>query len=200
MIRVFGSKLYISVFALMIAAILVFSVDATFFYIAIAGALIHELAHVAAMKKLGAKILRIFVYPFGADIKADTSQLSYRAEMVVAAAGPAASFLLSLLSYIIYSRTDMVLFLAAALSNFVFFAVNILPVRGLDGGRILISVLMLHCSDEHAYKLYDMISTAAFGFLCLLSLVFLYLSGYNISLVFVCAYLFISGYTKQKCI
>lgn len=199
MLRIFGSKVYISIFTLMLAAVITLSADAVFFYIALCGALMHEAAHLAAIKLCGAEIIKISVYPFGGDIKADTSKLSYRSEITVAAAGPLLNLLLFVLSVIFFAKYGGIYLLSFAVSNFMFFFVNIFPVHGLDGGRILLSFLLMRRDVSDAYVMYDRIAGTAFGVLCFFALLLLYLSGYNLSLFLVCAYLFFSGYIRQKC-
>ena len=198
MIRLFKSRIYVSVFAFLLFAVMMFSVDAVFFVIALSGALCHEIAHVVAMKVFGAKIIKISIYPFGADIRADTSCLSYKEEIVVALAGPVMSLVLSVVAFIFLCCDTYIYVLAFAVSNLMFFTVNILPVRGLDGGRALFSALMMKMDVADAYRVYNYISTAAFGVLCFLALFLLWLSGYNLSLLFICCYLFISEYARQR--
>ncbi|MBR3996274.1 MAG: hypothetical protein IKI97_13490 [Clostridia bacterium] len=198
MIRLFKGRVCVSVFALMLVLIILFSVDSVFFIVAILGALLHEVAHLIAMKLCGAKIIRISIYPFGADIKADTLGLTYKEEIAVALAGPLMSLFASAVAFLFLHFGTYIYVLAFAVSNFLFFAVNILPVRGLDGGRVLFSALMIKFDVADAYRIYDYISTFAFGLLCFLSLFLLWLSGYNLSLLFICCYLFISEYARQK--
>lgn len=199
MIRVFGSKLYVSVFTLLLIAVISISVDAVFFYIAVVSALMHELAHIVGLRLYNVSISRISVYPFGVAITADTSSLSYKREMLVAALGPIMSLLLSVVSFMFWNYAAGGIYLFAFfISNFIFFCVNIFPIKGLDGGRLLLSVLMMKLDIYVALRIYDFVSTAAFGLLCLASLAVLWASGYNLSLVFICAYLYISEYAKQK--
>lgn len=198
MIRLFGSRIYISVFAILLFVIIGFSYDAPFLYIALCSALFHELSHVFAMKLFGSEILAVSIYPFGADIRAKISQLTYRQEALVALLGPLASFVLFCIFLFLFIWLDNIYILSAAVSNFLFFAVNIFPVRGLDGARVLYALLMAKLDFPTGYKIFAYISTVAFGFLCAFALYLIYISRYNLSLVFICAYLFISEYTRQK--
>lgn len=198
MIRLFKSRIHISIFVLFIAPMLALSRDALFLCIALFGALFHEFAHISAMKIFGARIIRISVYPCGADIKADTSHLTYRSEISVFISGPLASLLLSLIAFVFYHFSGGAYILFFAVSNFMFFFVNILPVKGLDGGRALEAFFYAKYDLSFAQKVCDTLSTFAFAMLCILALLMLFLSGYNISLVFICAYLFLSGFVKQK--
>lgn len=198
MIRLFKSRIYVSVFAVALFAVTAFSVDAVYFYIALAAALCHELAHIGAMKYAGADIVRISVYPCGADIKTNSSALSPLSEIKIALAGPLINLLLSLLALFFYVYGAGIYTFSFFVSNLVLFAVNIFPVKGLDGGRILFYLLLMKCDISIACRWFDIISCAAFGMLCALALFLLWVSGYNLSLVLVCTYIFISEYVKQK--
>ncbi len=200
MIRLFGSKIYVSIFTLMLLAIITLSADAPFFYIALFGALFHELAHIVSMKMFGANIIRISVYPFGADIKADTSRLTYKNEIFVFLSGPSVSLLSAVVAFILYKSLGTVYILAFSLSNFLFFAVNILPVKGLDGGRALYCLLHERYDITKAQRIFDILSSIAFGLLCAFAFFLLFVTGYNLSLVFVCTYLFLSEYIRQRAV
>ena len=133
-------------------------------------------------------------------MRADLSHLSYRAEILCALAGPLVSLSAALLLLPIFTHFKNVYILSSILSNFLFFAVNILPVRGLDGSRVLLAFLLSRFEYSLAYKVFDIVSTASFALLCFLSLCLIVASGYNLSLVFICIYLFISEYVKgRKC-
>ncbi len=198
MIRLFCGKVHISIFALILIGFMAFSSDAPFLYIALGSALCHELGHLFSMRLFGARTVKISIYPFGADITANTSQLGYGAEAAVAAAGPLISAVLALILALLCSFFPHIYIVAASASNFLFFAVNIFPVKGLDGGRILLSLLLMKLDFSKAYSIFHCISTAAFGALCIFALTLLWYTGYNLSLVLICVYLFISEYSKQK--
>ena len=198
MIRLFGGKILVSVFALAVFILLGFSYDAPFLYIALASAILHELSHIAAFHIFGAKIYSVSIYPFGADMKADTSNLSYGREAIVALCGPFASLLLFVSFAVLFVFCRNIYVLSAAISNFLFFAVNIFPVRSLDGGVALFCVLLSKYDFAKGYTIYSYVSGAAFALLCAFALFLLYVTGYNLTLVFICTYLFISQYTRQK--
>ena len=198
MIRLFGSKIYISIFVPLTVCVMCISPDAPLFFIALLGAVFHELAHIFAMKMFGAKIFRISVYPFGADINADMSAIAYRKEAAVYLSGPFISLVLALTAFLLFALYGGMYVLSFALSNSVFFFVNILPVKGLDGGRALWCILCAKCGVVCAERVYSFVTTLFFGVLCAMALALLFASGYNLSLLFVCAYLFLSEYVRQR--
>ena len=198
MIRLFKSRVYISPFAVALAAVISLSVDALFFFSAIPGALIHEFSHTAVMKMYGAEIISVSIYPFGVDIKSDTSGLSATQEIAVYLAGPLASLLTGLSALMVYGYAGGIYVLFFALSNLVFFVVNILPVKGLDGARALYVLLSSKYEYIQAQRIYEAVTAVFFGMLCIMAMFLVYFSGYNLSLVFICIYLFISEYTRQR--
>ena len=198
MIRVFKTKIYVSPFALILMTALAFSKDALLLYMVLGSACIHEAAHILCIKLLGAEIQRVSIYPFGADMQMESSCLSYKKEVWVALSGPFASLFAAIVSSIFLSWFSNVYMLFLQIANFAFFAVNILPVRGLDGGRALLCLLLSKLEFSSAYKIYMIVSSAAFGILCVLSIFVLYATKYNLSLVFMCAYLFVAQYSREK--
>lgn len=98
----------------------------------------HECAHAFAAAKLGYKLHRIVLMPFGAVIDGDLKGISFKDEIFVALCGPlcnlftAAAFVaIWWLSPTMYAFTD-----TACYSSLAIALVNLLPAYPLDGGRI----------------------------------------------------------------
>ena len=103
----------------------------------------HECAHAFAAAKLGYKLNRIVLMPFGAVIDGDMSGISFKDELYVALCGPlcnliTAVFFIALwwLEPTMYAFTD-----TACYSSLTIAFINLLPAYPLDGGRILKSAL-----------------------------------------------------------
>lgn len=94
----------------------------------------------------------------------ETLPLSYKEERAAAAAGPAVSLFLSFLFPI---------FPAMSLFSLILGLINLFPVPGLDGWRILRCTLLLHHTPEQAEKITAIISlicaTGLMLFSCILS-------------------------------
>lgn len=99
--------------------------------VVLASALCHELGHLAALRASGARVLRIRLTAFGAEIQADTRRLSYPREIFCTLAGPAVNLLLSLIFARIFGD------FTASGANLLLGCFNLLPVPALDGGRAL---------------------------------------------------------------
>lgn len=101
-------------------------------------ALQHECAHAFAAAKLGYKLDRIVLMPFGAVIDGDLRGISLKDEIVVAAWGPlcnlfTAGFFVALWWLVpdTYAFTDSACYASLSIA-----LVNLLPAYPLDGGRI----------------------------------------------------------------
>lgn len=97
-------------------------------------ALLHELAHYAVLRLCGVRTARFTLTGLGASLYVpELHRLSYGAELLSAAAGP----LMNLLLWVLLSltgREELTLFAGAQM---VLGVLNLLPVRPMDGGRIL---------------------------------------------------------------
>lgn len=92
---------------------------------------LHELGHLVLMTAFGSSPQEIVVYGGGIRITPDNKQLSKYHELVVLFAGPAVNFMLCLLSYMANGGGFF------CQVNFLLGALNLLPFRYFDGGRIL---------------------------------------------------------------
>lgn len=106
-------------------------------------ALQHECAHAFAAAKLGYKLNKIVLMPFGAVIDGDLKGISVKDELSVALAGPfcnllTAGFFAALWWFAptMYAFTDTAYYSSLAIA-----LVNLLPAYPLDGGRVLKCVL-----------------------------------------------------------
>lgn len=118
-------------------------------------ALQHECAHAFAAARLGYKLNRVVLMPYGAVIDGDLSGISFRDEIFVAVWGPlcnlctAAAF--AALWWIYpdaYAFTDTACFVSLAVA-----LVNLIPAYPLDGGRVLRCALCFHMEERKAEKL-----------------------------------------------
>lgn len=111
------------------------------FFLSIFG---HELAHALVGRAEGIEIEEIVLHPFGGLARLRREPDTPRAEFRIAVAGPAASFILSLLSLgaaILAAAggfmTAATVLLIVGTCNFLLAIFNLLPGYPLDGGRVL---------------------------------------------------------------
>jgi Zn-dependent protease/CBS domain-containing protein len=120
---------------------------ALLFAIALAlSVLAHELGHTVVSRALGMQVRRIVVFLLGGVSEIEGETRRPRDEFVIAAAGPAVSFVLATafwgLGSLPPSRSAAgVLLILLAWSNLVIAVFNVLPGLPLDGGRLLQAVV-----------------------------------------------------------
>jgi Zn-dependent protease len=118
-----------------------------------ASVLIHELAHALVARMEGIKIYDIQLHIFGGWARLVNEPRTALAELRVAVAGPAASFLLALFFWIwlfivqefgartLSTRAAAAAFLYLAMANLMLAMFNLLPGLPLDGGRAVRAIL-----------------------------------------------------------
>ena len=107
-----------------------------------AAALLHEAGHLAAMYLLKIKPTAITIYPFGADIAVGQAISSYRDDIIIAATGGAVNIFLAAVTF-----TFMPVFSGCCA---LFAAMNLMPIKSLDGGRIFRSFLQVFTDRRRA--------------------------------------------------
>ncbi|MDQ5846346.1 MAG: site-2 protease family protein [Acidobacteriota bacterium] len=108
----------------------------------------HELSHALMARAEGIEIEEIVLHPFGGLARLRNPPQNPRAELRIAVAGPAASFLFALLAFggarIAalggYTATVVVFFMIAS-GNLLLALFNLFPGYPLDGGRVLRAIL-----------------------------------------------------------
>ncbi len=118
--------------------------------------LAHELAHAFMGRSEGIEIEEIVLHPFGGLARLRNEPENPRAEFRIAVAGPAASFLIGVVSFILLLPTVRsgftiaagVLFLIGA-GNLLLAIFNLFPGYPLDGGRVLRAILWRRTGDMH---------------------------------------------------
>lgn len=153
-------------------------------------AVMHELGHYFAACLYHAPPTRIVIYPFGADMELPVGLRSYKSDVFIALAGPFFNLIL--------------LFLGITLSLGEFFCacnlalafINLMPVRGLDGGTVLTNILLSFLLPKTAERIVSGVTFTILFLLYLFSVYFLFSGKGDPSLfVIVCA-LFASSFLK----
>jgi Zn-dependent protease len=108
----------------------------------------HELSHALMARAEGIEIEEIVLHPFGGLARLRTEPQNPRAELRIAIAGPAASFLFAVLAFIGAKTADLggylptaVVFFLLAWGNLLLAVFNLFPGYPLDGGRVLRAII-----------------------------------------------------------
>jgi Zn-dependent protease len=114
----------------------------------------HELSHALMARAEGIEIEEIVLHPFGGLARLRNEPESPQAEFRIAVAGPAASFLIAVVTFLLllpamlsgYSKVAGVLLLLSA-GNLLLAVFNLFPGYPLDGGRVLRAILWRRTGD-----------------------------------------------------
>ena len=114
----------------------------------------HELAHAICASKLGYRLNKITLMPYGAVIDGDLKEVTMKDEIAVALAGPLCNLITAVLFVALwwlypatYPYTDTACYLSLSI-----FLVNLLPAYPLDGGRILRCLLLSFFMNNERFK------------------------------------------------
>ena len=156
-----------------------------------AAAVLHELGHYIPLKIFGGRIYRLELNGGGVEMEA-SQPMGYGRELLTILGGPFASICFALL----FSMWDGIISKAIVGMCFSHAVFNLLPMRGLDGGRTL--ELLLNLKGVTHVRLVLNITTAvtaaALGVLCAV----LAISYKNISLLLAVIYVGTSAATVRK--
>lgn len=117
--------------------------DGWLFFISAIVALQHEYAHAFAAAKVGERLNKVVLMPYGAVLDGELQSATLKEEIFVALAGPICNLLTALFFVAIwwifpesYAFTDEACFSSASIA-----LVNLLPAYPLDGGRVVFCLL-----------------------------------------------------------
>lgn len=163
----------------------------------------HELAHAFAAARLGYKLNKIVLLPFGAVIDGDMRG-TFKDEIIVALWGPLCNLLTALFFASIwwfeptmYAFTDTAYFSSLSIA-----LVNLIPAYPLDGGRVLQCSLSLLFSkgkadkgvaERKAKRICKGITFTCSALLFLAFIVQIFMGIYNLSLCVFALFLFFGG-------
>lgn len=123
---------------------------------------VHELCHLLALNLVGSRAEAINFRPLGLEIVCN-GVLSYSREFLCAAAGPLGSLLLAIFS------ANIGEYILAGI-NISLFLFNILPVKPLDGGKMLYSLVAWLSDSEKAEKVVFVSTMAVILALCVMAI------------------------------
>lgn len=108
--------------------------------------LIHEMSHSLVARRKGTSVEKITLFLFGGMAQIDKEPETPNSELIMAIAGPAASFVVAAIFGVIWFFTKNIALVREpvgylAIVNIVLGVFNILPGYPLDGGRILRSII-----------------------------------------------------------
>ena len=173
-------------------AALIVSLPASRLICTAAALVLHEAAHLCAMAALGVGAEGIRLTPAGIEIRRAGRLTSYAADACVSLPGPAVS--LAAGAAALAFGWGPPFFAAASLA---LGAVNLLPVRGLDGGEALSAALSALLSPEKARAIVRPLSAAVSLAVWVAAVYVLLATSGNFSLFILSAALFCSSVFRE---
>lgn len=176
-------KIKISFFALMLLFTL-FVCGNLFAPIPLLAAAMHEAGHILAARSRGISLTSFDIGIFGARLGMKEGIHSYTDEIIVCAAGPAVNFFAAIMAAVLARISCMQ---SEGVEVFIFSSlslglINLLPVRSLDGGRILSSLISRLFSIRASDICVDILSFFSLITLWFVSLYLLLKTGASLSL------------------
>ncbi|MHC4872509.1 MAG: M50 family metallopeptidase [Planctomycetota bacterium] len=164
---------------------------------------LHEMGHSLAAIKDGARVNAIYLHPLGGIAEISGGLPGPGSEIMVAAAGPFVSLLLSALFYLpmlIFGGSDSHSLLYYFFSiNMILALFNFLPIFPLDGGRILTALLVIKMGPDRALPLAvkiargGIIALGIFGFI-----LFIYGSGFGLNILLIAVFIYFLGNQEMQ--
>ncbi|MCD7774634.1 MAG: hypothetical protein LUH40_03500 [Clostridiales bacterium] len=111
------------------------------FLVAAVFASLHELGHIAALCVFGQMPKELVFGIMGVRIDSRTDLLSLKEECITAAAGPAVNLMFMVICYALKEKSELLKLIF--IINTGLFAVNMLPLKSLDGGMILNNLCLM---------------------------------------------------------
>ena len=160
--------------------------------------ILHEMGHYFVAKRLGYRLTRFAISPFGVELSYFDQKLQYKDEIKIALAGPAinlvSSFLICGLWWVLpttYFLTESFVVISCILA-----LVNLLPAYPLDGGRIFVCCCNHFVDEKKATKI-TMMMNVFFSILFLFGFVICLFYRFNPTLLAFSIFLF-SGLLQLK--
>lgn len=188
--KLFGTEIYLS-FLFMAFITVMLATDKTGFMLpTLFAVLMHEFGHLFIMWVLDCTPKRIKLIPASVQIVNSFSR-GYKNDILIALSGPCVNLLLFSVLYYNYLCFKNEFTLYFALLNLLIGVFNLLPVKGLDGGTILFSLLCKFTDINRAVLIVRLI-TVIFALAVIITAVLLTLGGkLNASLYIIGIYLLI---------
>lgn len=169
-------------------SIIVFGVN---IYIILFSVAIHELGHILAALTIGAKADNFTIHGFGVELSFPGKTPSPNKLLYISAGGPLASFSAAIFAYSIKQPQLYIINLCVGI-------INLLPVYPLDGGNIFYSIISRFIPRTKLRQILKFSGRVIGMIIILCGILILYISSFNISLIYMGFFIFFSAGKMQN--
>ncbi len=155
--------------------------------------ILHELAHSITAKKLGYKLDKMVLMPYGVCLNYKTNSFTPQDEILIALMGPLVNFFMATFCIALWWIFPVLLPFTQLFcyANVVMFCFNLLPCFPLDGGRILAGILSKKYNRKTAIKI-TLIFNVGFSLILIITFIFgLFFNIINMNLLIISMFLFV---------
>lgn len=167
--------------------------------ITVLSSMLHEAGHLFTMISLGNKPEKVKFELAGINIiRNQETSISTKNEILISLGGPLINAIMTAVSCIVLAFYNNEKVLTFACINLILMTFNLLPVKKLDGGRILYFLLSMKLDFMLCSKVLKITS------LCFISILFVWgiyifvASSYNFSLIIIAVFLFVSYFNDNE--
>lgn len=190
-----GTKIYVSFFFMAVITVMLATDRTGYMLPTLFAVIIHEAAHLFVMWVQDAAPLSIRLIPSSVQINKKFS-FSPKNDILIAAAGPIANLLLCGCLYFNYIAFGNISVLYYAILNLIIGCFNLLPVKGLDGGTIVYTLICKFKGHHRAALIMRIITLIIAAAVIILAVTLTFRSRFNISVYIVGIYLLITALMK----
>ena len=165
-----------------------------FMTVSLLAVLVHEAGHILMMKRLNCAPSYIS-FNFSGMLISGVKFCSVKENVLIAISGPLANFLFSVLFYCFYKSDLAFCFAVFSAVQFLVGALNILPIKGLDGGTVLREIC-LSIFKKNGGIIFSFISIIAASAVLVVGAVITFKNNDNPSLLLLGLYLIILNLLK----
>lgn len=154
---------------------------------------LHEFAHSFTAKKLGYKLDKLTLMPYGVCLNYKTNAFTPNDEILIAVSGPFINFFFSILCFALWwlFPVTMPYLHMFCYANIVMFVFNLLPCYPLDGGRVLAGFLTKISNRKTAIKITVIFNIIISIVFILIFIIGLFFSIFNTNLLIISLFLFV---------
>lgn len=192
--KIFSTKVTVSFLFMAVLSLMLFSDKTGYALLMICSAVIHEAGHFVAMLLCKCTPTEVKLIPGSVQICAPTVRLKH--ETFILVSGPLFNFFAFAVLFLLSDFYDSIKLLEFSLINLLYFAFNILPLCGLDGGSILFNLLLKNKGQKTAEKTLNLLTYLAAAATLFTFLLSVFRSDVNYSVCILFCYLILSIFLK----